>query len=677
MRKKTESFSLARYKIVDTLGTGGMGTVFLAHHEILDRSVALKVPRPELAHNEMFVQRFLREARALGTLNHPNIVTVYDAGIEDDTPYIAMEYVAGDTLYERILEAGQIDVSLAIRWGMQMTRALAYLHDQNILHRDLKSANVIVNERGDAVIADFGIAQIEPDSTLTRGVLGTPSYISPEQAMGRPLDARSDLYSLGIILYECLAGDVPFRDTNHYELLQKVVHQTPAPLFAHRPDTPKWLSDLIIKCLSKSPDVRFESGKSLLAAFERGAKEDTRFLLPAATQSSGQKNNPASGPPLWMALANAKYTRDKPTEPRRPEPTVTLHHPRRRRRPTAPLHQRITPLPRTRLITPIRNDFSHRPVRPISLALLVTIMVAIMVAPYTELSPGTANSEILQTKQPAQTKQAEIFEREQPPLLQEIEPRIDPLVEDALEQTPTETPREVEEKVDNNPSLTLDEMPTSRHSAATFSERGADTNSNPPHSESFISYGDSIEYEALPDSQFREPARPSTSLNVDLLPPAPLSANARQAPNRLNNPEIPDLEDRKSADEEEPVLHPIVHELASQRSILSLTRALNVHRQKNRLRFGDKRSIGDPPQALVFLINPSKQSVRSLLIPTEDGWEDYHTGRKVTEEKGRFYEWGERTHTTLKWWLHEVEPIWVELRVKTRKRSKKKQGKGW
>ena len=268
MRDSSNIPQFSRYTIEGTLGSGGMGTVYLAYHEILNRPVALKVPKRELSSSDHFVERFLREAKALGTLHHRNIVTVYDAGIENDTPYIAMKYIAGKTLSELVRESGQIEIDKVIRWGRQIADALCYLHDQQILHRDLKGANVIIDLSEDAIVADFGIAQIEADSNLTRGVLGTPSFMSPEQAMGKDLDARSDMHGLGVLLYQCLTGELPFRDENSYALIQKVIHETPRPISDFRPETPIWLENIVHTCLKKHPGQRFKNDRALLAAFD-------------------------------------------------------------------------------------------------------------------------------------------------------------------------------------------------------------------------------------------------------------------------------------------------------------------------------------------------------------------------------------------------------------------------
>ena len=293
----------SRYEVKDMLGRGGMGTVYRAYHEILNRTVAIKVPHPELASDEEFVGRFLKEARALGTLKHPHIVAVYDAGIENQIPYIVMECIEGEPVSRRIEEEKRLPVNEVVRWGVQMAEALQYLHEKGVLHRDLKSSNVLINDRGDAVLTDFGIAQVGTDVQSSMGLLGTPAYMSPEQAKGQDTDGRSDLYSLGIIMYEALTGSTPFFAENALALLQKVIHQKPASVRRFRSDVPRWLNTVIDQCLEKRPGRRYPNGRALAEALKKGCQESNIPLPRTYLPQLALPHEFVQGPELQRTLA--------------------------------------------------------------------------------------------------------------------------------------------------------------------------------------------------------------------------------------------------------------------------------------------------------------------------------------------------------------------------------------
>ena len=253
----------ARYIIRGTLGRGGMGIVYKAEDTVLDRLVAFKVLPEALKENPQALKNFLREAKSAAQLNHPNIVTVYDAGEQDGVYYIAMEYVDGNTLKEIIKRKGRIAPRAVVHVAAQLCEALAYAHDKKIVHRDVKSANAMWTVERKAKIMDFGLAKVvEEVRNHTTVVSGTPYYMSPEQTLGRSLDPRSDLYSLGVTLFEMATGTLPFTEGN---LPYHHVH-TPAPDPRERvPDLPEGLVAVILRCLRKDPDERYASAREILA----------------------------------------------------------------------------------------------------------------------------------------------------------------------------------------------------------------------------------------------------------------------------------------------------------------------------------------------------------------------------------------------------------------------------
>ncbi len=228
-----------RYAVGHLLGSGGMAEVYLAHDEVLDRDVALKVLKEQYAGNEEFVERFRREARNAAALNHPNVVPVYDWGrSEDGTYYMAMEYIPGGTLKERIAGGGPLDPGIAAGLGSRVARALAFAHEKGVIHRDVKSQNILLTEAGDAKVTDFGIARAAAATTISRSsiVLGTAGYMSPEQAKGEPVGPRSDLYSLGVVLYEMLTGNLPYEAESPVAVALKHVDEPPRSPREANPD---------------------------------------------------------------------------------------------------------------------------------------------------------------------------------------------------------------------------------------------------------------------------------------------------------------------------------------------------------------------------------------------------------------------------------------------------------
>jgi len=272
-----------RYRIVRHLARGGMAEVFLGRDELLGRPVAIKMLFPELASDPSFVERFRREARAAAGLNHHNIVSVYDFGEDQGSYYIVMEYVDGVTLRDVIRRSGPMDPTEAVRIAVAVVTALAVAHAQGTVHRDMKPANVLIAE-GAVKVADFGIARAAADAqqglTQPGTVLGTARYLSPEQARGTAVDARSDLYSLGMVLYEMLAGGPPFAGSNPIEVATRQLRETPAPPSGQNPRVPPALDALVAKAMSLDPASRHQSAEELRAALLSVASSGGRSAEP-------------------------------------------------------------------------------------------------------------------------------------------------------------------------------------------------------------------------------------------------------------------------------------------------------------------------------------------------------------------------------------------------------------
>jgi serine/threonine-protein kinase len=262
-----------RYRIVRKLGAGGMATVYLAQDQELGRSVAIKILNERHA-NEQFVERFRQEAKNAASLSHPNIVSIYDRGEAEGTYYIAMEYLDGHNLKELILEKGPSPIPVAIDYARQILSALKFAHRHGIVHRDIKPHNVVVDPDGQLKVTDFGIARAGASQMTEVGsIIGTAQYLSPEQARGAPVDPTSDLYSLGIVLYELLTGTVPFNGETPVEIAMKHLQATPEPPSAKRPDVPPELDQIVLRALAKNPRDRFQSAEEMdseLARVGRG-----------------------------------------------------------------------------------------------------------------------------------------------------------------------------------------------------------------------------------------------------------------------------------------------------------------------------------------------------------------------------------------------------------------------
>jgi len=308
-----------KYRIDAFISEGGMGSVYRATHVLLGKTVAIKLIKKEIVTSEDVVRRFQREARAASNIDHRNIVTVYDLGqTADGTLYIAMEFVEGRSLREEIRHEGPMAPQRIVQILRQVASALASAHRRQIIHRDLKSQNIMLGKDGDGrelpTLVDFGIAKTfdEPATQLTATgfAMGTPQYMSPEQAAGKPVDHRADLYSLGVVLYEMLSGVVPFSDTSLASILVKQMNEVPEPPSRRRPDlnVPPALEAVALTCLEKDPDKRFQSADEVIAALDgagiggataAGAQEPT-MVIPRATAVAGGRRTSRT---MWMLLA--------------------------------------------------------------------------------------------------------------------------------------------------------------------------------------------------------------------------------------------------------------------------------------------------------------------------------------------------------------------------------------
>jgi len=262
-----------RYMIVRKLGAGGMADVYLAEDQELGRRVAIKILNGRHANDDQFIERFRREAKNAAALNHPNIVSIYDRGEAEDTYYIAMEYLDGRTLKELIVGHGQAPVRVAVEYARQILSALRFAHRHGIVHRDIKPHNVLVDREGRVKVTDFGIARAGTSQmTETGSIVGTAQYLSPEQARGGEVDQRSDLYSLGVVLYELLTGKTPFEGDTPVEIAMKHLSNTPQTPSELRSDIPPELDMVILRALAKDPDERYQSADEMEGDLDRVAR---------------------------------------------------------------------------------------------------------------------------------------------------------------------------------------------------------------------------------------------------------------------------------------------------------------------------------------------------------------------------------------------------------------------
>ena len=293
-----------RYRIVRKLGSGGMADVYMAEDQQLGRRVALKVLHRRFAEDEQFVERFRREASSAAGLSHPNVVAIFDRGEWDGTYYITMELVDGRTLKEIVREKGPAPAAAAVDLTLQILRAARYAHKHGIVHRDIKPHNVLIDQDGRVRVTDFGIARAgTSDITETGSVMGTAQYLSPEQAQGRPVDERADLYAIGIVLYELLTGQVPFDADSPVTVALKQVSEMPAPPANLVPSIPPAIDAVVLHALEKDPDRRWQNADEFIAALETAIAEPQR--IPPPPPPPVVVEEPRSRWWLWVLIALA------------------------------------------------------------------------------------------------------------------------------------------------------------------------------------------------------------------------------------------------------------------------------------------------------------------------------------------------------------------------------------
>jgi len=307
---------LGPYKIIEQIGEGGMATVYKAYQSSMDRNVAIKVLPSQLADSAEFTQRFQQEARIIAKLEHPHILPVFDYGESNGVTYFVMRYLDAGTLRE-IMEKGRpLSLSEVDRLFTQLAEALSYAHSFGIVHRDLKPSNALIDSQGNLFLTDFGIAKLlesaSPRLTQTDAIMGTPAYISPEQAQATKVDQRSDIYSLGIILYEMVTGRVPFVAETPLAVILKHVSDPLPPPSTLKPDIPEAIEKVVLKALAKDPNNRYTSVAEFLSAWKR-ALDESRLSVRRAPETAAVQYAPARTPsvPTYETAVSTTQTESK------------------------------------------------------------------------------------------------------------------------------------------------------------------------------------------------------------------------------------------------------------------------------------------------------------------------------------------------------------------------------
>ena len=284
---------VGRYQILETIGTGAHSRVVRGFDPLIDRHVAIKLLSPELARGEARA-RFMREARVVGKLSHPFVITLHDMGIEESTstPYLVMEMVEGQSL-EKILTTGSVPFPTACNWASQVATALHAAHKRSIIHGDIKPANILITTENRTKLTDFGMARLSSHDNGDTSLLGTPAYWCPEQIMGRPQDMRSDVFSLGVVLYEMLTGISPFAGDSLQKVCNHVLSSTPLPVSRLNPSVPTTVDEVLSACLAKDPKQRFPTAEAMAEQLYPLARRKAVEQAPAPIAEQSLRNRAA------------------------------------------------------------------------------------------------------------------------------------------------------------------------------------------------------------------------------------------------------------------------------------------------------------------------------------------------------------------------------------------------
>lgn len=309
---KTPMRRIGRFTVTDKLGSGSNGSVMLGHDPIIDRAVAIKILNNPVGATDkkQREQQFINEARAAGRLSHPNIVTIYDASTEGATTFIAMEFLQGKDLRELMAAGKRFDVIEAAGIAYKIANALSFAHNQGVIHRDIKPANIFIVESNQPKVVDFGIARVpnrvldesgQPQTLFKGNIMGTPNYMSPEQASSQPVTALTDVYSLGAVLYEMLTGQKPFSASDFDKLLYNITHKTPKSPDLVNPEVPEKLAHIVMKAMQKKPHRRYKSAAEMALALNKFLAREKRARRQS---SSGATTKPGNSSNMFANKSN-------------------------------------------------------------------------------------------------------------------------------------------------------------------------------------------------------------------------------------------------------------------------------------------------------------------------------------------------------------------------------------